>query len=135
MTPPSWHQRLLGGFKRTSGRLGDNLTGLLGTQHLDDATLDEIEDALIGSDLGPQTAAKIRERLASERYEKMDARGIRVVVAEEIAKVLAPVAVPLEIAAFPRPQVILVIGVNGSEERRVGKECAITCRSRWSPYH
>ena len=23
----------------------------------------------------------------------------------------------------------------GSEERRVGKECAITCRSRWSPYH
>ena len=22
-----------------------------------------------------------------------------------------------------------------SEERRVGKECAITCRSRWSPYH
>ena len=22
-----------------------------------------------------------------------------------------------------------------SEERRVGKECAIVCRSRWSPYH
>src|SRR3546814_3230231 len=22
-----------------------------------------------------------------------------------------------------------------SEERRVGKECASTCRSRWSPYH
>src|SRR3546814_18273930 len=25
--------------------------------------------------------------------------------------------------------------VNGSEERRVGKECVSTCRSRWSPYH
>ena len=27
--------------------------------------------------------------------------------------------------------------VNGSrsEERRVGKECTATCRSRWSPYH
>ena len=25
--------------------------------------------------------------------------------------------------------------VMSSEERRVGKECAITCRSRWSPYH
>jgi fused signal recognition particle receptor len=114
MRPPSWHQRLIGGFKRTSGRLGDNLTGLLGTQHLDDATLDEIEEVLIASDLGPQTAAKIRERLASERFERMEARGVRVVVAEEIAKVLAPVAVPLEIEAFPRPQVILVIGVNGS---------------------
>src|SRR3546814_9166353 len=26
------------------------------------------------------------------------------------------------------------IGVR-SEERRVGKECVSTCRSRWSPYH
>src|SRR3546814_11559044 len=25
--------------------------------------------------------------------------------------------------------------VKRSEERRVGKECVITCRSRWSPYH
>src|SRR3546814_3379332 len=27
-----------------------------------------------------------------------------------------------------------VIGFR-SEERRVGKECVSTCRSRWSPYH
>src|SRR3546814_15338213 len=26
-------------------------------------------------------------------------------------------------------------GVMRSEERRVGKECVSTCRSRWSPYH
>src|SRR3546814_19720865 len=26
-------------------------------------------------------------------------------------------------------------GENRSEERRVGKECVSTCRSRWSPYH
>ena len=25
--------------------------------------------------------------------------------------------------------------VERSEERRVGKECTMTCRSRWSPYH
>ena len=31
-----------------------------------------------------------------------------------------------------RPQTIIVIR---SEERRVGKECVTTCRSRWSPYH
>src|SRR3546814_19345084 len=30
----------------------------------------------------------------------------------------------------------LHIGLRGrSEERRVGKECVSTCRSRWSPYH
>ena len=27
------------------------------------------------------------------------------------------------------------IGAERSEERRVGKECRIGCRSRWSPYH
>ena len=35
-------------------------------------------------------------------------------VAEEVERTLAAVARPLEIDAFPRPQVILVIGVNGS---------------------
>ena len=30
----------------------------------------------------------------------------------------------------------IYVGVSGrSEERRVGKECAILCISRWSPYH
>ena len=29
----------------------------------------------------------------------------------------------------------LVLELNGSEERRVGKECVNPCRSRWSPYH
>src|SRR3546814_20099962 len=27
------------------------------------------------------------------------------------------------------------VSQNRSEERRVGKECVSTCRSRWSPYH
>src|SRR3546814_8898435 len=34
----------------------------------------------------------------------------------------------------PRPAVRR-IGSWRSEERRVGKECVSTCRSRWSPYH
>src|SRR3546814_4158271 len=29
----------------------------------------------------------------------------------------------------------LVFHATRSEERRVGKECVSTCRSRWSPYH
>jgi fused signal recognition particle receptor len=113
-TTPSWHQRLLGGFKRTSDRLAGNLAGLGGAR-LDDATLDEIEEALIASDLGPETAARVRHRLAEGQFERnMEELGIRLVVAEEVARALAPVAEPLEVDAFPRPQVILVIGVNGS---------------------
>jgi fused signal recognition particle receptor len=39
---------------------------------------------------------------------------VRIIVEDELAAILSPVAKALEIDAFPRPQVILVIGVNGS---------------------
>jgi fused signal recognition particle receptor len=114
MSSTAWHEKLIGGFKRTSDRLLGNLAGL-GAARLDTATLDEIEEALIASDLGPATAARIRGRLADGAFERnMEELGIRLIVAEEIEKVLAKVALPLEISAFPRPHVILVIGVNGS---------------------
>src|SRR3546814_14260305 len=34
-----------------------------------------------------------------------------------------------------RQMLVDVVDVVRSEERRVGKECVSTCRSRWSPYH
>jgi fused signal recognition particle receptor len=115
MSVTPWHKKLIGGFKRTSERLTENLTGLVTKSKLDSETLDGIEEALITSDLGPATAAAVRARLGDSRYDRgIDEAGVRMVVAEEIAKVLAPVASPIEINAFPRPQVILVIGVNGS---------------------
>ena len=115
MADISWRDRLFGGLKRTSDKLGDNLTGLFGKAALDAQTLDEIEEALILSDLGPAMAVRVRERLAEGRFNKeLTEDYLREIIAEEIEKVLAPVARPLEIEAFPRPQVILVIGVNGS---------------------
>lgn len=115
MSEATWLDRLQSGFKKTSERLGDNLTGLFTKAALDEETLDEIEEALIASDLGPATAAKIRTRLAGERFERgLSEYAVREIMAEEVEKILAPVAVPLRIDAFPRPQVILVVGVNGS---------------------
>lgn len=111
----AWTQRIFGGFRKTSERLSENLAGIVAKARLDDAQLDDIEDALILSDLGPRAAARIRERLADERFERgADEMAIKQAVAAEIAAILRPVAKPLEIVAFPRPQVILVIGVNGS---------------------
>ncbi|MDJ0977225.1 MAG: signal recognition particle-docking protein FtsY [Erythrobacter sp.] len=114
-TQTSWSERLLGGFRKTSERLSDNLAGLAGGGKLSDATLDDIEDALIVSDLGPKAAGRIRERLAEKRFgDRITQDELKQAVADEIAEILRPVAKPLEITAFPRPQVILVIGVNGS---------------------
>src|SRR3546814_19343309 len=44
----------------------------------------------------------------------------------------------LEDSQTPDPRIDVRIawdGADRSEERRVGKECVSTCRSRWSPYH
>jgi fused signal recognition particle receptor len=110
-----WKNRLFGGLKKTSGKLSENLAGLVTKSKLDDAALNDIEEALIVSDLGPATAAQIRGKLAAGRFEKgLDAEGVRLIVEDEITNILQPVAKALEIDAFPRPQVILVIGVNGS---------------------
>ena len=115
MSSESWTDRLFGGFRKTSERLTENLSGIVTKAKLDDAQLDAIEDALILSDLGPRAAARIRDKLAAEKFERgLDDAAIKQAVADEIAAILRPVAKPLEIVAFPRPQVILVIGVNGS---------------------
>ena len=110
----SWLDRLRGGFAKTAEKVADNLTGLASKAALDTSTLDDIEEALIASDLGPQASKRIRDAIAARRYEQLDERGLRTILAEEIEKILTPVAKPLEVWGFPRPHVILVIGVNGS---------------------
>lgn len=115
MSGESWTARVFGGLAKTSERLTENLSGIVGKTRLDPAQLDELEDALILSDLGPRAAARIRDKLAETRFERgADELAIREAVAEEIAAILRPVAKPLDITAFPRPHVVLVIGVNGS---------------------
>src|SRR3546814_17281293 len=39
------------------------------------------------------------------------------------------------VAGSPWPSVAMKFAFTRSEERRVGKECVSTCRSRWAPYH
>jgi fused signal recognition particle receptor len=113
--PTRWSDKLFGGLKKTSGRLDENLAGFAAEVKLDREQLDEIEDALIMSDLGPETAARIRDRLERERLGTMiDEGDLKYLISGELTQILEPVALPLEIDAFPRPQVILVIGVNGS---------------------
>ena len=122
----SWLDRLTAGFKKTADKVGENIAGIVHAQALDTATLDDIEEALIASDLGPEASKRIREAIAARRFEQLDELGVRTILAEEIEKILDPVARPLGIFGFPRPHVILVIGVNGS-----GKTTTIGKLGHW----
>jgi fused signal recognition particle receptor len=111
----SWFAKLKAGLSRSSASLTDNLAAVFTRAKLDDAMLEEIEEALIAADLGPAMAARVSAKLAAEKYDKaVSPEEVKAVVAGEIAAVLEPVAKPIEVTAFPRPHVILVVGVNGS---------------------
>ena len=110
----SWWKKLSSGLKRSSGSLGTAISGLVSKRRLDNAALDEIEEAMIGADLGLATAARISDVIGQGRYaQNLDAEGLKSIIAEEVEKVLIPVARPLKIEGA-RPFVILVAGVNGS---------------------
>ncbi|MEM7188049.1 MAG: signal recognition particle-docking protein FtsY [Pseudomonadota bacterium] len=81
---------------------------------LDDDMLEELEELLITADMGVETSLKVSAALAEGRFGRaVGADEIKQALAEEVAKILEPVARPLPLYA-KRPQVVLVCGVNGS---------------------
>src|SRR3546814_13182842 len=94
--------------RRPSGRLPDTLRGLVAAR-LDGLEPDErrvLDDCAVLGRRGPVSAIEV---MAHKRL------GI-----EDVAPVLSA---------------LVAKELLRSEERRVGKECVSTCRSRWSPYH
>ncbi|MDX1736692.1 MAG: signal recognition particle-docking protein FtsY [Alphaproteobacteria bacterium] len=110
-----WFSRLKAGLSKSSGKLVSGIADVFTKRKLDDEALEELEDTLIAGDLGPATAAKLTSALAKNRYDKeISDQEVREVLAEEITKILLPVAKPLEINRDNAPHIILVVGVNGS---------------------
>lgn len=110
-----WLQRMRSGLARSSEKLSQNLTFLVGGGRIEAEDLAQIEEALIAADLGPTVAARIAGRLAEARLVgDIDMARVRQVAADEIAAILRPLAKPLLVTAFPRPHTILVVGVNGT---------------------
>jgi len=110
-----WFQRLKAGLSRSSGKLGDGIAGIFTKRKLDDQALEELEELLITADLGVTTAARLTANLAKSRFDKdVDPEEVREALAEDIAGILAPVARPLELDPAKKPNVVLVVGVNGS---------------------
>jgi fused signal recognition particle receptor len=122
----SWLQRLRGGLSRSSRELTSSIAGVFTKKKLDEETLEELEDVLVRADLGMETAIRITGALAQGRHGRnVSDDEVRTIMAQEIEKVLTPVAGALELDLAHKPHVILVVGVNGTgKTTTIGKLAA-----------
>jgi fused signal recognition particle receptor len=81
---------------------------------LDDDMLESLEELLIASDMGVDTALRVAANIAEGRMgRKVSTAEIKAALTAEIARIMEPVARPMPL--YPqKPQVVLVVGVNGS---------------------
>ncbi len=107
--------RLKDGLSRSTQKLTESIGSALTKRTLDEESLTDLEDALVAADLGTDVATRIIASFRSTRFGiEVTDEEIRAALAQEIAAILAPVAVPLVIDRGLKPHVVLVVGVNGS---------------------
>jgi fused signal recognition particle receptor len=126
MPVSSFFAKLKSGLSRSAEKLGGNLAATFTHRKLDDAALEDLENALIAADLGHAVANTVIDRFRRNRFgrEVTDVE-IRDALSTEIAGILAPVARPLLPDAARKPFVILMTGVNGAgKTTTIGKLAA-----------
>ncbi|SFI54075.1 signal recognition particle-docking protein FtsY [Celeribacter neptunius] len=94
--------------------LGRKETKTVTRRTLDDDMLEQLEELLITADMGVETSMRVTAAMAEGRYgKKLSVEEIKRLMAREIARIMEPVAKPMPL--YPKtPQVVLVVGVNGS---------------------
>jgi fused signal recognition particle receptor len=110
--------RLRARLSKSQNVFGKGLLALLSRDKLDDDTWDEVEETLIGADVGVQATTEIVGKLREKaRIEgTASAASLRTMLADELVAALEP-DLDRSLAATPkdgRPAVLLVVGVNGA---------------------
>lgn len=107
--------RLKQGLSRSTQKLGNNLTSVFTKRRLDDESLEQLEDILISADFGPEVAENVIESFRKTRFgSEVTDQEIKQALAEEISKILKPVAVSFQPNPDLKPHVVLMVGVNGT---------------------
>ena len=116
-----WLQKLKQGLSKSSQKVSEslksltNLSSLMGASKLDASSLEEVEDALIGADLGTKSAARLADAMRKHKFDgPVTSDSLAAALADAIAEILHPVATPLVPDPVHRPHVLLLVGVNGS---------------------
>jgi len=111
----SWLGRLRKGLGKSSDKITGSIGALFRGRKLDQAALDELEEALIMADIGVTTSAKLVSAIAKTKFDKeVSEDEIKRSLADEMITILDTIAEPLSIDPAQKPHVVLVCGVNGS---------------------
>jgi fused signal recognition particle receptor len=114
--PRSFFDRMRQAVTRTRQSLSDSISGVIAlTREIDETSLDELEFALLASDIGAPTADEIITRLRDRALRHGLANGaeLKSALKDEIRRILDSVNTPVRHASAP-PEVILLVGVNGT---------------------
>ena len=112
---PGFFSRLKAGLTRSTQAFTQGITRVFTRRRLDQAALDELEELLIGADMGAKVAADVVAELKRTRFNAdVTEEEIRTALADEIVKILRRVSKPLLIRPELKPHVVLMAGVNGS---------------------
>ena len=108
-------QKIVDGLKKTRDAIADRVERIASVgRPVDDALLDELEEALLSADLGPELAAELRARLGV-RLRGESVSGPEQVLAVLREEILAQLPAPVpEVRPAAPPRVTLVVGVDGS---------------------
>ena len=108
--------RLRQGLAKTKDQFAGRLDRLLSGRKVDAALLEELEEALVTSDLGVKTAADLMAglKLAVKQNQLETPEALKDYLRQAILEILKPVEKPLQVPNLDRPWVLLVTGVNGT---------------------
>lgn len=129
----SFWQRLKAGLSRTRDQFASGVgTLLLGAKEIDDQVLEDLEAALLSTDVGVETTTEVMADLTQRvrRQELNDTRALHGALARLLKSRLAPLEHPFAPDRNQRPFVILFVGVNGAgKTTTIGKLAAQLSRS------
>ena len=109
-------ERMKQAVTRTRESLSSSLAGVVAlTREIDDASLDDLELALLAADIGSPTTVEIMKRLREGALRGSIGSGedLRTLLKGELRRILDSVA-PALTEAPPPPAVIMMVGVNGT---------------------
>ncbi len=110
-----WFQRLSAGLSRSSKQMTDQVVATFVKEPLSEASLEQLEEHLLESDLGPAASARIVERFRNLRFGRdAEEREVKEALAEAVAAELSPRQATFDPLNGPKPYVVLFVGVNGS---------------------